>query len=533
MPGLARAASALVPLAVCLAVGAAPAAAHADRWAVPRGGATAGDCAVEAPCTLAVAVGGASAGDRVVVTPGTHTLTASLSSPAAIEIVGQEGRPRPHIVTAPGFAGTLLSFKEGGALRHLGLEADGAGNDALTLEAGVAEDLIVTSGGGDAVKVVGTPEGVLLRDSVLHTGAGDGGYAALKVREGGGGGAVDLRNVTAMAPNGDARAVRCEISAGAAVLVNVLARGAAGDIDASSNGADCTATASNFRPAMSPGLASGASNQSAEPWFLDAAAGDYRPAAGSPTIDAGAVDPLLGGTDPAGCGRTLGAAPDIGAYEYAEPGSECAASPPESAGGGTPAQQREILDVIKGVPAPVIGSTVVVAPGRGKVLVRRPGSKRFRELEDAARIPVDSVVDASAGRVKLVSAITTGGTLQKGTFWGTRFVVRQSRRHGMTSLLMRGGDFSVCGAAASRSVATISRRRKPVRSLWGRDSGGRYRTHGQHSSATARGTKWLVADRCDGTLVRVTEGAVAVRDKVRHRTVLIEAGHSYLARKRR
>jgi hypothetical protein len=39
-------------------------------------------------------------------------------------------------------------------------------------------------------------------------------------------------------------------------------------------------------------------------------------------------------------------------------------------------------------------------------------------------------------------------------------------------------------------------------------------------------------DRCDGTLTRVTEGAVAVRDKVRHRTVLVRAGHSYLAKSR-
>jgi hypothetical protein len=43
----------------------------------------------------------------------------------------------------------------------------------------------------------------------------------------------------------------------------------------------------------------------------------------------------------------------------------------------------------------------------------------------------------------------------------------------------------------------------------------------------------MVADRCDGTLTKVTEGAVAVRDRVRHKTVLVKAGHSYLARARR
>ena len=79
-------------------------------------------------------------------------------------------------------------------------------------------------------------------------------------------------------------------------------------------------------------------------------------------------------------------------------------------------------------------------------------------------------------------------------------------------------------------MASRSRR---VRRLWGRDDGGRFRTHGRHSHATVRGTRWLTVDRCDGTFTRVTEGAVSVRDRGRHRTVLVRAGHSYLARSRK
>ena len=71
-----------------------------------------------------------------------------------------------------------------------------------------------------------------------------------------------------------------------------------------------------------------------------------------------------------------------------------------------------------------------------------------------------------------------------------------------------------------------------VRRLWGRDSGGSFRTHGRHSQATVRGTRWVTVDRCDGTLTSVRQGAVSVRDFVRHRTVLVRAGHSYLARSR-
>jgi hypothetical protein len=76
-------------------------------------------------------------------------------------------------------------------------------------------------------------------------------------------------------------------------------------------------------------------------------------------------------------------------------------------------------------------------------------------------------------------------------------------------------------------------RKPPRRSLWGKDRHGRYRTHGQSSAATARGTRWVTTDTCTGTKTRVVEGAVAVRDFAKHRTVLVRAGHSYVARKRR
>jgi hypothetical protein len=47
-----------------------------------------------------------------------------------------------------------------------------------------------------------------------------------------------------------------------------------------------------------------------------------------------------------------------------------------------------------------------------------------------------------------------------------------------------------------------------------------------------RGTRWLTEDRCGGTLTRVTDGAVVVRDLARRRNVIVRAGHSYLAKAR-
>ena len=43
--------------------------------------------------------------------------------------------------------------------------------------------------------------------------------------------------------------------------------------------------------------------------------------------------------------------------------------------------------------------------------------------------------------------------------------------------------------------------------LWGNGKG-KFRTSGKYSSATVRGTIWLVEDRCEGTLTKVTRGTV-------------------------
>jgi hypothetical protein len=426
---------------------------------------------------------------------------------------------------------SVLTFKSGGSIRHLEIRSAAPGQDALTMQGGVAEDVVLSSAGGDGAKIVGSPAGTVLRDAVVRTDAATSGSAALKLRESGGSGDVMLRNVTAMAPA--AIGIRCEVSGGSATLVNTLVRGASADVEASRL-ARCSAAYSSFRPALSPGLAVGAGNQHTEPVLVDRGGGDYRPAAGSPTVDGGTLDPLLGATDAAGCPRVLGAAPDIGAYELVD--GPCAGAAPE---GPAPTDDADAVapmpdtsaELPRGVPAPVQGATIVVSPGQGKVLVRRPGTKQFRALAAGARVPVGSELDARRGRVQLITAVAGG--LQDGTFWGGRFTVRQGRAgSGMTSLVLRGGSFRGCRtASASRRIATASARKPPVRRLWSRDRDGRFRTHGQNSVATARGTEWLTEETCEGTLTRVVEGAVEVRDRGRKRTKVVRAGRSYLARR--
>jgi hypothetical protein len=184
---------------------------------------------------------------------------------------------------------------------------------------------------------------------------------------------------------------------------------------------------------------------------------------------------------------------------------------------------------------PELGTSVGVEPGRGQVRVREPGASTFAPLTSGSELPVGSEVDARSGRVVLTAALPTGET-QTGRFGGGRFVIRQSAR-GLVDLYLRG-PFCPRRAAQRRTeqgsaVAVATRRKRSGRRLWGRDQGGRFRTHGKNSHATVRGTHWLVTDRCDGTLTRVIEGSVVVRDNVRRKRVIVRVGERYLARPRR
>jgi hypothetical protein len=183
----------------------------------------------------------------------------------------------------------------------------------------------------------------------------------------------------------------------------------------------------------------------------------------------------------------------------------------------------------------------------GVVLVRMPGTHRTLPLHDVASLPVGAVVDARHGAVTFVTVPNELGEPQVATFFGSVLQVNQPHGVRYTELRLRGGRFSRCSKrpAARRSVfgrsllplAAMTRKRRhgrgrTVRKLWGKGHG-HFRTRGRNGAATVRGTVWLTADRCDGTLVRVKRGLVDVRDFAGHRNVSVPAGHGYLAPTRR
>ena len=546
---------------------AAAPVASAEKWASPSGTGT--TCSWITPCSLSTAIDSAATGERVTLLTGVYAVSAGLSTTTNIDIVGDSVGARPILVGASNLGVAVLGFKDGGTLRHVEIEARSAGGDALSLQNGTAEDVVLESLGGDAAKVVGGSPGTVLRDALVHTAVG-GSYAALKLRDGGPGTTIDLRNVTAMAPAADASAIRCETNVSASTLKNVLVRGGTYDIDARTAGSTCAASYSNFRAAASPGLPVGAGNQGTAPVFADA---NYRPAAGSPTIDAGTADALLGANDPDGTARTVGAKPDIGAWEYpvaptappapvqpgddgedgqdgaeggddtsidrdADPGDPGAPGTPvtgtDPGAGTTPPADDAGTATTPGLPpvsTPEVGASVSVVPASGAVRVKLPNGRGFVPLAGGAQVPVGATVDTTAGTVRLVSAVDAKGRTQTGLFSGGVFVVRQKKaRRPMTELVLRGGDFSSCKKRAQRGAARAARAPRSLRRLWGKDKAGRFRTRGKQAVATVRGTEWLTEDTCTGTRVSVKHGAVDVARVGGGRATRVRAGESRLVR---
>jgi Ca2+-binding RTX toxin-like protein len=177
--------------------------------------------------------------------------------------------------------------------------------------------------------------------------------------------------------------------------------------------------------------------------------------------------------------------------------------------------------------APAAGKAFGAAPKTGTVLVKLPGAGGFQALDAHQQIPDGAQLDTTHGAVRL----STAGDLRKhgrqfaGTFSQGTFRVHEARSAHLVTDLTLTGQLS-CGKKKRAGVSAAGKSRR----LFG-NAHGRFRTRGRHSTATVRGTKWLVKDTCDSTLTMVQRGVVVVRDLVKHKTVIVKAGQHYLARR--
>jgi hypothetical protein len=294
----------------------ASASAAAQRYAGPTGSGTA--CSSASPCSITDAVKGAGWGDEVIVAPGDYTLTATLKTPFPITVHGVAGQPRPRLLfSGLGQQGLWVSDS---TLRYV--EVDQApGNDwmALYARSNSLVDQVIARGSGYQTAVINNST---IRNSIVVM-SGPGG-TALETDSNGSNSISTYRNVTAIATAGWAISAWAETDSAKIVARNVIARGGPG-VDslrtvAVKQGTTATITVdhSNWSGKLINGngsIVDGGDNQSSAPGFVDAAAGDYRQAPGSPTIDAGFGEVFDGPLDVEGDPRRIGTI-DIGADEF-------------------------------------------------------------------------------------------------------------------------------------------------------------------------------------------------------------------------
>jgi hypothetical protein len=190
------------------------------------------------------------------------------------------------------------------------------------------------------------------------------------------------------------------------------------------------------------------------------------------------------------------------------------------ASAGVPAARAQTPSQL---PPPVGGKTVNLKLLQGTVLYKVPGAGDFVPLTQEVQVPVDTTLDTVKGRVNITAATGATGGTDKSWFYDGIFTVSQATAANAVTVVALAGPALSCTASAAAGVKV--KRRK----LWG-DGTGRFRTRGQFSAATVRGTKWVVIDTCQATITRVVRGVVAVREFRTGKTILLRAGEQYLAR---
>jgi hypothetical protein len=201
--------------------------------------------------------------------------------------------------------------------------------------------------------------------------------------------------------------------------------------------------------------------------------------------------------------------------------------------------------------APALGRTFNLQPVSGVVLIKVHGV--FIPLTQLSQFPKNTVINALHGTLALITAV--GGhpahdaaakgkgkkgkkkvKTQTGRFGGAIFKVAQAHNGLATLSLLENAykgapSFATCGKKGKAGDATTAALSTKSLQLLKANAKGKFATKGKYGAATVRGTKWTIADRCDGTRVHDVTDSVAVTDFVHHKTIVLHAGQTYLAKK--
>jgi hypothetical protein len=345
-------------------------------------------CSEAEPCSMSqITTVTPASGDTVVLYGGEGTYSSALfpmnvtvNIPEGVTWTGAPGRPMPVIYSeagSPGLGGFIL---EGTGSKLADMEIIYSGDRSAVffgLGTGASMERV-------AVHSVSANEpacNLALEPTLVSDSLCEGAASGMTTNLGGGGSFVDtLRNDTFVgtSPFGYGAFVLSNGPAIEVVAFNSIFHGAH-DIGADRLAGSITftldhsnyATVENSGGATIPAAGSG-TNQKAAPLFVNAAAGDFREAAGSPTIDAGALNAENGPADLAGSPRNVSAVPactephegppDIGAYELVPaplPAAGCQSAPPPAAG-TSPATSSSSSS--SGPPPPPSASALCMVP---------------------------------------------------------------------------------------------------------------------------------------------------------------------------
>jgi hypothetical protein len=396
-------------------------------YAAPAGTGT--TCEPAAPCALTKAVEKAVAEDVVIVEPGTYSLAAELTIGKAIELGGQPGGAPPVIATN----GHAFRVNQGAHARVHDLRVEGTG--AFQLFSGTGERIFVSFTGAtpEACSLAG---GAILLNSLCWAhGSPTASTAAIGMVVAGTTTTMTLRNDTAIdADSGDAIHTRASGAASKLTVeaTNVIARAENHpDVEVDDTGNAFTevrlshsnyATVSGEAAPLATITASGTNgNQTATPAFVDALGGNFREAAGSPTIGAGLTEDANGLLALGGEARSLrtcaGGPPvtDIGAYQLApapceSPPPPPPSTPPTSSPPPPPAvvPNRITFGKLKLNKKSGTATLAVNVPGAGTLALGGKGfSKVFRSSKGAAtlRLPIKPVGKTKAELAKTGKAV--------------------------------------------------------------------------------------------------------------------------------
>jgi hypothetical protein len=214
---------------------------------------------------------------------------------------------------------------------------------------------------------------------------------------------------------------------------------------------------------------------------------------------------------------------------------------------------------------PVLGKSADVFLVSGTVFIKVPAGKGphglhgriagvpskgqgFVLLTRARQVPIGSQIDALRGTLQLVAATAKKNKTQQVRLTGGVFSLSQARKgpqKGLTTFALKenafkgapsyasctsGKKLARTASAGGPSAEAAKLKPKVLQTLLASEKSGKFQTKGRYSSATVRGTEWETEDRCDGTLTAVKRGVVAVQDFHTRKTIVLRAGHSFLAK---